>query len=154
METPIKPGKYKMRNGKQAIVVGCAPVGVKVDYPITGWRFTNDTWHHTAWSENGIFVVTLGDSDADLISPWIDAPVFNHWDKIPGAKAVYLTQDKRWVACSHVPKYFDAGTPHGMSFWSISEPVEYAWSVGILKCHAPVWEGPPKDSLIIRPESV
>ena len=106
------------------------------------------------WLTHGGSEPTSATGVDNIVRPWIDKPVFNHWDKIPGAKAVYLTYDKRWVACSHVPKWHESGTTYIMSFWTLAEPTAYCWSVGILNDHRPVWGGDPKDSRIIRPEGV
>ena len=153
METPIKPGKYKMRNGLQAIVVAVAPVGINARQPLIGWiPFGDGKWCGVCWHADGAFYVTREiPSPFDLISPWIDAPVFNHWDTAPWAKALYK-YSRSWILSSFIPVWDDK-----VEDWhhpKQNSPFTYRLTCHLIPDHYPNWVGPDKDSLILRPENV
>jgi len=157
LKSPLNPGKYTTRDGGEAWV-DAPPMGAQMSVTIpflVGWVKSLSGYTPATWAPDGRYVPSSGNSILDLVGPWIDKPVFNHWDKIPGAKAVFLSHNKRWVAGSGVPTW---RTASGVSYWTLeSEDVDhdmYVWTVLLIKEHMPVWEGHPKDSLIIRPEGV
>lgn len=149
METPIKPGKYKMRNENPAIVAAVAPSEINQAQSLIGWLKYNDkNWCGGSWAVNGAFHLAFSSpSPFDLISPWIDAPIFNHWDKVPWAKAVYRHAD-RWYAASCVP------VADSCLFVVDGEKDPYAVMAQLEIKDYPAFTGPDKDSLIIRPEDV
>lgn len=67
------PGKYRMANGEQAIVVcdvGENPIGKQDLYPIKG--FTKDG--ERSWTRSGKLHGNNTPSGYDLLEPWTDTP--------------------------------------------------------------------------------
>lgn len=72
-QTPFTPGKYRMANGEQAIVVcdvGENPIGPDDPYPLKGFAS-----HGAAlWTRDGKFTYGGADHNQDLKEPWTDPP--------------------------------------------------------------------------------
>lgn len=157
LKAPLNPGKYVTRDGGEAWVAA-PPNGAQMSVTIpflVGWVKSLSGYTPATWAPNGRYMPANSDSILDLVGPWVDKPVFNHWDKIPGAKAVFFTHHGHWVAGSHVPVWHSC-VGNNQSYWTMNDtvPVDYCWTISLLKHHIPKWEGHPKDSLIIRPEGV
>lgn len=142
METPIKPGKYKCAAGQKAHILPAPPEVSETDC-LVGWVLVKETgkWVVMTWTLNGRFSHKEL-SQYDISEPWIDAPIFNHWGKVPWAKLVYR-YGSNWYATS-------LATP--LHLEGVYRPYEVMCT--IQPEDRPIWDGPDKDSLIIRPENV
>jgi hypothetical protein len=101
---------------------------------------------------NGAFHLAFSNpSEFDLISPWIDAPIFKHWDTAPWAKALYK-YSRSWILSSFIPVWDDK-----CEDWhhpKQNSPFTYRLTCHLIPGHYPNWDGHDKDSLILRPENV
>lgn len=84
------------------------------------------------------YAMTEGD-----ITPWHDKPVVD-WEAMPAwANAVFLRSNGLWKWSAEVPKY--------------DERMGWVWencSGHIPKEYAPKYDGPPEDSLVVRPGKI
>ena len=151
METPIKPGKYKCAAGQEAHILPAPPELGDLDC-LVGWVLVKETkkWAVMTWTLNGrLYPKAL--SQYDISSPWIDAPIFNHWDKVPWAKALYK-YSRSWILSSFIPEWDDK-----CEDWyhpKQNSPFTYRITCHLIPEHSPHWVGWDKDSLILRPANV
>jgi hypothetical protein len=139
----IQVGKfYRTRNGLKVRIYaldGCAPYVVHGAYQHKelGWIFTG-------WTDNGMYNSLLDDhptSDLDIVSEWVDKPVFDWSIQSPWFKYAAMDYDGQWFL-------FDNKPTRVLDHWT---GVGSTCVARIPLAYVPFFLGDWKDSLIQRP---
>src|SRR5690625_1364923 len=135
----IEAGKeYRTRGGKKAIVYAVNRGG---SFPVHGAIKHEDMWTVESWTCDGTSIV-YDIYAADLVSEWIEKPIFDHWDKLPEWIDEYMAMDSNGNWYAYFKKPFSITIGWASEAKCIVIPVNYR----------PNFEGSWEDSLIKNPK--
>ena len=136
----IQVGKfYKTRAGTKVriyVLDGIKPYSVHGAHQVT-----DGGWSLTSWTSEGMYrnsFPILGDNDLDIVSEWVDKPIFDWSIQSPWFKYAAMDYNGHWFLFDDKPvRALDRWMGGGSTF--------------VPTAYAPTFKGDWKDSLIQRP---
>ena len=140
----IQVGKfYKTRDESKIRIYaldGVFPFSIHGAYETIG-----EQWNSTNWLGDGGYLLDNDKSHLDIVSEWIDKPVFDWSIQSPWFKYAAMDEDGKWFL------YEDRPMCRSIAWVSIPTLSKVCAVSAIPTAYAPTFNGDWKDSLIQRP---